>query len=626
MEEKKTENKINENIAGDVKNAAENTSGTKQQEESTQLSADSPKRYEEILNLDVNLWTYGSPILFENGVLERDTVSNKNRLTLKFTNIYKKDIRELNITVFASDNQGNAEEIKHKYGALGLKYLDTKGSAAKITIPNENAGKFVIKVENVVFEDGTIWEKNDAIYESVGELEEIEVFAKAKLKDYEDSYISATEDISKDDSVSIGNGMDILQRIYWYMDAGELLKDAKRKYSIVKQNEERKQESENKRINRKKAVKKRYVTAAVVVVIAAIIAAIAVAAYFIPNNKYKEAKKLINNQKYEKAVTAFGELNGFLKSEEYLAQAYYNLGLEQVTGGNEEKAADYFQKGHDADEESTYGKMCGAFLDYYAGAEALQSEEYDKAMELFKSSANAASDFNLINKAGAGMAEIYYLKEDYETAWNTIKNVYAKDTAYEEEYGTYGYGYAKYLVDKGDTKSGMDIYNSVAKYTKAENLNESVYNQAVKLGEQGKISEAMKLLDTIRKNYKKANTLYKNMSAFGEKVQYWVGTWKHTGTVNGEKKIYKIYISQVLYKGEMCLRIIDKNNDYLGFDTVISSKNKVSSILIGTYQLKFRLRAVHNQKFTYTLKGGKKMIRELKYNGEKYSTRYGKIK
>lgn len=44
----------------------------------------------------------------------------------------------------------------------------------------------------------------------------------------------------------------------------------------------------------------------------------------------------------------------------------------------------------------------------------------------------------------------------------------------------------KLLVDKGDTKNGMEIYNSVSKYTKSENLNESVYKQAVKLGESGK--------------------------------------------------------------------------------------------------------------------------------------------
>ena len=34
------------------------------------------------------------------------------------------------------------------------------------------------------------------------------------------------------------------------------------------------------------------------------------------------------------------------------------------------------------------------------------------------------------------MAEIYYLQANYETAWNTIKNVYAKDKSYESEYGT----------------------------------------------------------------------------------------------------------------------------------------------------------------------------------------------
>lgn len=615
MEEMKKENQISENIADETK---------KEMDDKKELGAETESRYDKLLDLEVNLWTYGSPVLFESGILEYDKISDKNRLTLKFTNIYKKDIRELNITVSVSDDEGNTENIEHNYGALGLKYLETKGSAAKITIPNKAAGKYVIQVNYVTFEDGTIWQKQDSIYESVGELEDVEVFAEAKLKDYEDSYISATEDISKDDSVHIGNGIEILKRISWYLDAKVLLKDAKRKYSIVKQNEERKQASEDRRANRKKAVRKRYIVAGIAVGVIAVIAAVVVFAFIIPNNKYKAAKKLMNDKKYDKAVTAFEELNGFMKSEEYLAEANYNLGLAALSDGDEDKAADYFVKGHDADKDSTHGKMAGAFLDYYDGAEALQKENYEEAMKLFKSSANAASDFNLINKASAGMAEIYYLQKDYETAWNTIKNVYAKDTSYEAEYGTYGYGYAKYLVDKGDTKNGMSIYNSVAKYTKAQNLNESVYNQAVKLGEQGKISEAMKLLESIRKNYKQANTLYKKMNSFSDKVQYWIGTWRHKGTVNGEKKTYRIKISQVLYKGEMCLRIIDKNNDYLGFDTIISSKNRVTQIQIGTYQLHFKLKKYHDQKFTYTLKGGKKMIRELKYDGQKYTSKYKK--
>ena len=46
------------------------------------------KRYEFIKEADKNLWTYGSPIIIESSVLEKDTVSKNNRLTLKKT---KKD-------------------------------------------------------------------------------------------------------------------------------------------------------------------------------------------------------------------------------------------------------------------------------------------------------------------------------------------------------------------------------------------------------------------------------------------------------------------------------------------------------------------------------------------------------
>lgn len=582
------------------------------------------KRYQTIVTLDKNLWTYGSPIIFDSGILERDMVSNKNRLTLSFINIYKETIRNLNITILAEDEDGNVEEIEHQYAALGQQYLKNKGTAAKIHVHNENATKFTILVDRVEFDNGAVWTKEGATYESTGEIEDMEFFAEAKAKDYEDNYAQGIESIEQDDSVSIGNGIEILKRIVWYRDTKEILRGAKRKYQIAKQNEERRKISEDRRLERKMAVKKRYITAITAIGMIALISVIMVVAFFIPNGKYKEAKKYINAKKYEKAAAAFEELNGFLKSESYLAQAYYNLGLQALAQADEAKAAEYFTKGHKEEANSNYGKMSGAFIDYYAGSEALEKEEYDKAMELLQNSANAAADFNLTNKANALMAQIYYLQGKYENAWNTIKNVYAKDMTYESQYGEYGYAYAKSLVDGGKIKDGMVIYNSVAKYAKGEDLNLGVYNQAVKLGEQGKIKESMKLLETINKNYKPANKLYGEMKQFDDKVQYWVGVWKHKGVVNGENKTYKISISSLLYKGEMCLRIVDKNNEYLGFDTVISSKNHVTQIVVGTYQLHFKLKKFYDQKFTYTLKGGKKMVRELKYDGNKYTTKYKK--
>ena len=96
-------------------------------------------------------------------------------------------------------------------------------------------------------------------------------------------------------------------------------------------------------------------------------------------------------------MDAFSDLNGFLKSEGYLAQAYYNLGLQALENNDEAKASEYFNKSHDADEKSDYGMMAGAYLDYYSATEALEAKDYDKAMEYFKASSGAASDFNLIN-------------------------------------------------------------------------------------------------------------------------------------------------------------------------------------------------------------------------------------
>lgn len=50
----------------------------------------------------------------------------------------------------------------------------------------------------------------------------------------------------------------------------------------------------------------------------------------------------------------------------------------------------------------------------------------------------------------------------------------------------------------------MEVYSKVEKLSKSANLSESVYNQAVKLGEAGKIQESLNLLNQIKGNYAKA--------------------------------------------------------------------------------------------------------------------------
>lgn len=577
---------------------------------------------EVLKELEENLWTYGSPVIFQSGIVYKGEKEGTVELTLTFANIFQKNIGEMNIQINITDSQGKEEVVEQNLTSLGLDYLESK-SVLVCSDVESDAAEIDITVKRIVFEDGTVWVKEDAVYESTGAIDDLDVFAKAKNKDYEDNYVIATEDIAREDYINMNNGIEILKRISWYKDAEKILKDSEHKFNALKNTEDRRKKIEDKKSHRRKSVKKKYIITAVVIVVLAGLITVGAVAFIVPNNQYKAAQKLLNGKKYAQAAKEFEQLNGFLKSEEYLAQAYYNLGLSALEK-DENTAKDYFTKSYEADKDSQHGAMAGAYLDYYKGVETLEAKKYDEAMELFKSSANAASDFNLINKASVGMAEVNYLQGDYSTAWNTIKNVFAKDASYEEEYGTYGYAYAKSLVDSGKTQEGLNLYNEIAKYTKAQNLSDSVYNQAVKLGESGKMTEAMNLLKTVRKESKKADKLYKEIKNFEYKVRFWVGTWTHKGIVQGEKKVYTIYISTVLFKGEPCLRIKDLNNKTLGFDTVISSKNKVSQIQIGTYQLHFKLRKYSKQKFTYTLKGGKKMIRAQRYNKQTYTSKYRK--
>ena len=631
MVEEKKEEKKQEEIS---ENKEQTSESKKTDEQNTELLETSEKeepqkesgRYEMLTELAPNLWTYGSPVLFTSGVLEKDTISQKNRLTLKFVNIYEQAIRDVYISIMMGDIE-EPEVLEHSYLALGQDYLMEKGRTAKITIPNEEARVFRIRIDKVVFEDGSVWNKQDAVLESAGEMEDFETFAQAKLKDYEDNYISATEEIAKDDSESIGNGMEIIKRIPWYKDSAELYRDAKRKYGILKQNEERKKAGVSKREDRKKMMHKRFIKSAVIILV---LAGLCVAGYFffiVPNNSLKEAKKNIKEEKYDAAIAKLEKLDGFLNSEKYLSAAYFTKAQTAYNSGNIEEAKSYFQKSYDADKDTEDGIKAKAYLDYYDGVQAIEDGDYEKAQKLLQSSKDSIGNYNLVNNIDVRLSELYYLQKNYEAAWKSIINLYAKNADDQEissMYCTYGEAYAKKLIADGKRSEGMEIYGKVQDNPnyKGASLSNDWYQEAVKLAEQGKIDEALNILKDIKDYSPQAKKLYTDINRFEETVKYWLGTWKHRVKSGDGKQRYTIVISQVLYKGEMCLKIKDQNNKKLGFETIISKKNHVTQISIGQFIIHFKLKKFSNQKFTYTIKPGNKMERKQKYGKETYKSTY----
>ena len=64
-----------------------------------------------VKELEKNLWTYGSPVLFETSVLYKGEDENTNRLELTFANIYENDIDSITLVINAKDEEGNLTEI-----------------------------------------------------------------------------------------------------------------------------------------------------------------------------------------------------------------------------------------------------------------------------------------------------------------------------------------------------------------------------------------------------------------------------------------------------------------------------------------------------------------------------------
>ena len=187
---------------------------------------------EVLKELEENLWTYGSPVIFQSGIVYKGEKEGTVELTLTFANIFQKNIGEMNIQVNITDSQGKEEVVEQNLTSLGLDYLESK-SVLVCSDVESDAAEIDITVKRIVFEDGTVWVKEDAVYESTGAIDDLDVFAKAKNKDYEDNYVIATEDIAREDYINMNNGIEILKRISWYKDAEKILKDSEHKFNCL---------------------------------------------------------------------------------------------------------------------------------------------------------------------------------------------------------------------------------------------------------------------------------------------------------------------------------------------------------------------------------------------------------
>ena len=219
---------------------------------------------------------------------------------------------------------------------------------------------------------------------------------------------------------------EIFKKISGFKDADTLAKQC-----IIQSKrlaEEKQIAAEKKRIAAEEAAKKRNRMIAIVapIIIVGIAIWIVITAFIIPNNKYNSAVKLYNAGKYDEAIVAFKELNGYKDSEEQITKCEttirnikYNKAMELIDSGDYEVAY--------------------ALLDEIGDKKAVESSKYERAMALIDIGDYEAA-YSLLQEIGnyVAIANNKYDRAtelidtgDYETAYillNEIKNYKDSDS------------------------------------------------------------------------------------------------------------------------------------------------------------------------------------------------------
>ena len=121
------------------------------------------ERYNKLFSLEENLYTEGAPVIIKAGALLKDNETGRFVAQLKLCNISDKLIRlaKVEITCLDSVNRPIGEPLYHEYLDLDVSRGVDFGSKLPIIIPNTSARSFSVRVTEVAYANGDIWNNDN---------------------------------------------------------------------------------------------------------------------------------------------------------------------------------------------------------------------------------------------------------------------------------------------------------------------------------------------------------------------------------------------------------------------------------------------------------------------------------
>lgn len=306
-------------------------------------------RYVHIYKSDTTLYVENSPVLISALALVKDNSTSAVMAQLKFKNVGTKKIDSIKVTIQPFDNAGRKIDnmVSYTYMDLGAKTNADFGSREAIILENKETRSFTITVNEVIFEDKTMWQ-SEKTFELLPEKKSLKnILTSEQIEQYR---------------IEVGtNAMYVPEKIMnlWYCTCGNInsltncsicgntlqeLINVMDRDTLQRKYDEHKQEETIKNIessieSSKHLNKIKRVFICTTVSLGILIAGLMLTfMLIIPNHKYKMAEKLELNGEYQSAVALYDELGSFKDSINKRASILYNEAKRLYNAGNEEYA------------------------------------------------------------------------------------------------------------------------------------------------------------------------------------------------------------------------------------------------------------------------------------------------
>lgn len=320
------------------------------------------ERYSKLFSLPENLYAEGSPVIIAAGALLKDNQTGRVIAQLKLRNISSKTIKAATVSLLPLNTVGKplGKAVRYEYLELSSTRDTDFGSKSAIPLPDASTRSFSVAVAEVIFTDNSVWNANDAAWETLKSPEALTSRLDGEMvKQFRIEYGSGAKNFFLE------------QKDLWYCVCGavnrreETICHSCRKpiYDLRNIDLEALKESKEQRVarEREQAAKKAAATQKNIKVLATVLVVAAVffiVASFVndaikKNNAYNEAALLMEQGKYEEAIQAFSALDGYKDSAEQIQSAKNSIAdMERAT--EYDRAIQLLESGKSENENEAY--------------------------------------------------------------------------------------------------------------------------------------------------------------------------------------------------------------------------------------------------------------------------------